>query len=430
MHLRNLVLRLRTFALGIWLAIAFLAPATLLAQEATSQGLLSQADEVLHQMSELTGLPIRAPLRKQVISRAEVRKYLASNLHREMTPAELHAQEAMLRAFGLVSRDFNLEEFLLNFYTEQAAGFYDPHSKTMYIAEWIPEDMQSMVLAHELTHALQDQSWDLEKFLDEVREDDDATAARQAVVEGHATAAMLEHYTAPLDLAQMPSLQPLMEMVIHEQFEEYPSFSKAPYFARLEALFPYVVGIGFTQRVLQQGGWKNFHAVFQDPPEATKQIYDPQSYFTHQKLPQLALEQPMPLAHMAGLTFLCKNIVGELGFRAIIGQLLSEEEAESLGKEWVADRYLLYERSGDYTLVVRTRWTSAVSAKEFFRGYHTLLLHKHPELSATKSETEDLFRGEAANGQALLLRVGDECRWAEGVPSTQADPLLAWLRSL
>ena len=94
-------------------------------------------------MSQITGLPIKAPLKKQVISRPEIEKYLTQNLHEEMTPEEIHAQEALVRAFGLVSRDFNLEKFLISFYTEQAAGFYDPKRKTMFIADWIPAETQS-----------------------------------------------------------------------------------------------------------------------------------------------------------------------------------------------------------------------------------------------------------------------------------------------
>ncbi len=150
------------------------------APQSASPDLLGQADQVLQQMSELTGLPIKSSLKKQVISRAEVEKYLAENLHVEMTPQEIHIQEATLRAFGLVSPDFNLEKFLISFYTEQAAGFYDPHRKTMFIADWVEPDMQRLVLAHELTHALQDQNFDLEKFLKAVRPDDDASNARQA----------------------------------------------------------------------------------------------------------------------------------------------------------------------------------------------------------------------------------------------------------
>ena len=166
--------------------------ATAVAQTPTGKELQSQADEVFHQMSEMTGLPIKAPLKSQVISRPEIEKYLTANLHEEMTPAEIHAQEALVRALGLVSRDFNLEKFLITLYTEQAAGFYDPKRKTMFIADWIQADLQPMVLSHELTHALQDQNWDLDSFLHATRGDDDASAARDAVVEGYATAAMME----------------------------------------------------------------------------------------------------------------------------------------------------------------------------------------------------------------------------------------------
>ena len=428
MHTRKSYSRAILFTLAVALAL----PAALTAQQEAPQDLLSQADKVLHQMSEMTGLPIREPLRKQVVNRTEIRKYLAANLHREVTPAELHAQEAALRAFGVVPPSFNLEEFLITFYTEQAAGFYDPHTKTMFIADWIPADMQTTVLAHELTHALQDQSFDLEKFLHTVRTNEDASNARQALVEGYATAAMMQQMTAPLNLADLPSLQPLLEGVIHQQFEEYPAFSHAPYFFRVEALFPYVDGIGFIQQALQQGGWKALNKVFSDPPATTRQIYDPSTYFAHAARPEISLPQPPALAHVAGLAFLREDTLGELGFRALLGQLVSEEEAEAVGPAWVADRYLLYERPGGegYTLVARARWGNEETAREFFHDYLTLLKHKYPGLPAAKPEDTDLFRGAAASGEVLLVRSGDECRWVEGVPANRADDLWAWLRAL
>jgi hypothetical protein len=423
---------LRFLRLLIGIGWLFFLPVPVVAQQGAVPDLLSQADEIFHQMSAMTGLPIKEPLKKRVISRAEIEKYLIENLHTETTPAELHAQEATLRAFGLVSREFDLEKFLLAFYTEQAAGFYDPKRKTMYIADWIPAETQSMVLAHELTHALQDQSWDLETFLHAVRDNDDAANARQAVVEGYATAAMMQQMTAPLELAQLPSIAPLMEMVIHQQFEEYPTFSKAPYFFRVQSLFPYVQGMGFIQVGLQRGGWKTLNGVFDNPPDSTRQVFDPPAYFDRQPLPALALPRPAALEGVAGLEFLTENVMGELGYYALLGQLISEEEAKSLGAGWRADRYLLYEHSGgkDYTLVARTRWASAESALAFFRDYHTILTHKYPELAAENSSTPDLFIGTAASGRILLLRQGDECRWAEGVPATQADAMLAWLRGL
>ena len=411
------------------------------APQSASQDLLGQAETVLQQMSELTGLPIKSPLKKQIISRAEVEKYLAENLRVEMTPQEIHIQEATLRAFGLVSPDFNLEKFLISFYTEQAAGFYDPHRKTMFIADWVEPDMQRFVLAHELTHALQDQNFDLEKFLKAVRPDDDASNARQALVEGHATAAMIQQVIAPMKLEDMPALEPLMAQVIHQQYEEFPAFNRAPFFFRLQALFPYIEGMGFMQRGLQEGGWRRLNSLFNDPPKTTKEIFEPQAYFEKQQLPKVSLPHPAPLAGIPGLNFLAENILGELGYYAVLGQLISEDEAKSVATCWLADRYLLYERAAagpspgrthegkEYTLVSQTRWSSSEVALAFFRDYHSILARKYPELAPDKRSATDLFIGTAANGQVILLRKGDECLWAEGIPTAQSEAMLNWLNS-
>jgi len=417
-----------TIALSLLLLFATAA----VAQQPGARDLLSQADEVLQQMSEITGLPIKAPLKKQVISRPEIEKYLIQDLHEEMTPAEIHQQEALVRAFGLVSPDFNLEKFRINFYTEQAAGFYDAKRKTMFIADWIPAEMQTMVLSHELTHALQDQSWDLDGFLHGARDDDAATNARLAVVEGYATAAMFQQTGGGMELGELPALAPLLEGLISQQFEEFPAFTGAPYFFRMQALFPYVQGMGFIQTGLHNGGWKGLRELFARPPQATKQIFEPQTYFNHQAFPGMELPHPPALDGAAGLRFLGGNALGELGYYSLLGQLISEEEAKTIGPAWLADRYLLYEHSGgkEYALVARTRWVNSETSLAFFRNYHTILAHKYPELTTDPRSTSDLFVGSAANGVTLLLRKGDECLWAEGVPAAKSDTVLAWLRGL
>jgi hypothetical protein len=424
--------RCALFARLVSLGLLLLFATTAVAQQQSAQELLSQADEVLQQMSEITGLPIKGPLKKQVISRPEIEKYLIQNLHEEMTPAEIHAQEALVRALGLVSRGFNLEQFLITFYTEQAAGFYDPKRKTMFIADWTPAESQGMVLSHELTHALQDQNWDLESYLHGAPGDDDATNARQAVVEGYATAAMMQQAAGGAELGQLPSIAPLLEMVVHQQFDEFPAFSSAPYFFRMQALFPYVQGMGFVQAGLQHGGWKGLNALFEQPPEYTKEIFEPQTYFSHQSGPQVALAHPPALEGVAGLQLLVENSMGELGYYGLLGQLISEDEAKALGPAWLGDRYLLYERSGgdDYTLVARTRWASTEEAQAFFRDYHTILANKYSDLTASKPSGPDEFIASAANGVTILIRNGNECAWAEGVPAAKAENMLEWLRAL
>ena len=394
------------------------------------QDLLAQTDDVLKQMSQLTGLPIKGTLKKQVISRAQAEQYLIADLHAEMTPEEIHAQEALVRALGLVSSDFNLEKFLVSFYTEQAAGFYDPQRQTMFLADWIPAEVQKMALAHELTHALQDQNWGLDKYLHGASADDDATAARLAVVEGYATAAMLQPATAGLfGLESLPSLTPMLEGMLNQQFDAYPAFSNAPYYFRMRALFPYVQGLGFIQSGLQHGGWKSLDALFQRPPQNTQQIFDPASYFTAHAFAIPTLSAPEALAE--GFRLLRENSLGELGYYSLLGQLVSAEEAKKLGPAWRGDRYLLYERTrgNQCTIVARSVWSDSETSLAFFRDYHTNLSHKYPDLVVDPRSGADLFVGSSANGVTLVLRKGNECFFAEGIPAGQADAILTWLRA-
>jgi hypothetical protein len=413
-------------------SLLLLFATTVVAQPQSAQELLSQADEVLQQMSQITGLPIKGSLNKRVASRPEVERYITQNMHEEMTPAQIHAQEALARVLGVVPRDFNLEKFVISLLTEQAAGFYDPKRKTMFIADWVPPEMQSMTLSHELTHALQDQNWDLDSYMHGARDDDDATAARQAVVEGHATAAMMQQATGGTELGDMQLLAPLLDALGSGELGGSAELSNAPYFFRVQLLFPYVQGMGFIQAGLQRGGWKDLNVLFEHPPESTKEIFEPEVYFNHQVLPKVELTRPPALELAPGLRFLTGNSLGELGYYALLGQLISEDEGKTLGPAWLADRYLLYENSGgnDYTLVARTRWTSPEQAQAFFRDYHTILANKYSDLTTSKRSSANEFIGSAASGAVLMERNGDECIWAEGVPPAKTETMLAWLRAL
>ncbi|HXJ95701.1 MAG TPA: DUF6782 family putative metallopeptidase [Terriglobia bacterium] len=412
------------------------------------------ADTVLSQMSRLTGLPVKAPLKKQIVSREDVDRYLRDNLNAEYTPEEIHSQEAALKAFGVVGADFDLEKFLISFYTEQAAGFYDPRHKTMFMANWVEPDAQRMVLSHELTHALQDQSFNLWQFMQATRDDDDASSAREALVEGYATLAMMQVMLGSIPIEKLPSLDASMEAMVNQQMAEYPVFTKAPYFLRFQALFPYAQGMHFVRQGLVLGGWKRLNQCFTEPPVSTKQIFQPDFYFkppadpppgTESAARPLILPPPPALAHAPALKPVQGNVMGELGYDALLGQLLTPEEADKVTPSWVADRYLVYEgpTPGQFTLIARTRWSTAEAASAFCVDYRTILEKRWPEDAAaahpqegreeqdakTATAPEVLFHTSGAR-QAWLLREGDECRWAEGVPEAQAHALGKWLREL
>ena len=120
----------------------------------------------------------------------------------------MQRSEIVLKKFGLLDRDFNLKPFLLALLKEQIEAYYDPKTKTVNMLDWISVDEQKPVLAHELTHALQDQHLDLDKWSDQTPPDvshtapedndhlakDELDTAREAVTEGQATAVMMDEH--------------------------------------------------------------------------------------------------------------------------------------------------------------------------------------------------------------------------------------------
>src|SRR5215468_11997340 len=154
---------------------------------------LATADEVLHDMSKITGWTLKEPLKKSIRSREEIRAYVLQQMNDEKDAKERYASARSAEAFGLIPKDFNLDTFLVDLLTEQIAGLYDPKAHEFYIADWIPADEQRMVMSHELTHALEDQHFNIEPWVRAARPNDDAELARESVLEGSAMVAMLDY---------------------------------------------------------------------------------------------------------------------------------------------------------------------------------------------------------------------------------------------
>ena len=140
-----------------------------------------------------------------------MKELILKEIDEDMTPQEFRANELAMKAFGLLPRDFNLREALAQVYAEEVAAFYDPKTKTMHLIEEpkksdkkkpgllerlfgkkgeFDKDENKTVIAHELTHALADQHYDLDALQKAVKKDDDRSLALSALIEGEATLAM------------------------------------------------------------------------------------------------------------------------------------------------------------------------------------------------------------------------------------------------
>src|ERR1035437_6525804 len=174
--------------------------------------LFGLVDELIKFSSDETGLPIKSQVKRQITSRATVESYLNKKFEEDEDAKRMQRGEIVLKKFGLIDRDFAMKPFLLALLKEQIEAYYDSKTKTVNMLDWVSIEEQKPVLAHELTHALQDQHTDLEKWGDqtpgEVSLDaagdrdhiarDETDTARDAVVEGQATAVMMDYMLKPM----------------------------------------------------------------------------------------------------------------------------------------------------------------------------------------------------------------------------------------
>ena len=186
---------------GSWLGQAAAQRARARVETRTAQrtaqnaALVSTTDAVLKETSEIRELSILRSVKSGAQSRSEIERMIIKNLDSDNTPAEMHATEVLLKAFGLAPAGFAYRSFLIKLLTEQVAGYYDPKAQQFYLADWIEVEGQKPVMAHELTHALQDQHFNLKRFEKWPKGDSDAELAAHALIEGDATLAMTVYLT-------------------------------------------------------------------------------------------------------------------------------------------------------------------------------------------------------------------------------------------
>ena len=375
---------------------------------------LQAADEVLQQVSEITHLALRTPLKKTLRSREEIRAYVLREMQEDKTAQERYAAEQTVKAFGLVPKDFHMESFIVELLTEQVAGLYDPKGHEFYIADWIPIGDQRMVMAHELTHALEDQHFQIEKWVKAARPNDDAELAREAVLEGSATAAMIDYLLKDTgrSLRDLPDFDP--EMLIGD-LGNTPAMAKAPQFLKDALLFPYFTGMRFTKNALGQAGWDGLPALFTKPPVSTQQIMHPELFRTG-KAPA-AVELPVSEKLLRGSwKRLDENALGEFGWKEVLQQFLGKDRAAPLAAEWAGDRYALFEETSTkkLLLIYRLRLSSTEAAARFFGQYSEALEKKH-DVRKNLFRRPNFFSFDAPDAGGVFLHcVNEDCLVLEG----------------
>jgi hypothetical protein len=392
----------------------------------TSPEFLRAADEVLSDMSKLLDLPIKEPLKKSLRSRQEIREYLVREEEEDKDASKRYADDRTLEAFGLIPKDFPLDSFLLDVLTAQVAGLYDPKAKEFYIADWIAVDDQRTVMAHELTHALEDQSFHIDSWIKAARPNDDAELARDAVSEGSALAAMVDYNLRDqkVSVRDLPDVTVLLRSGAFGEMDKDPNLKNAPPFIRDELLFPYLAGTSFSQQFLKaNSGWADLKKVFGNPPVSTQQILHPDLYLAGRK------PDPLKLPDWKGITpsdskLLEENVLGEFGLEEVLKQFIGEERASRISPAWAGDCYAMFEnqKTKGTLLVVRLRLDNSDDAVRFFGQYSEVLELKHKERTELFRRA-NFFQFQTPDGGVFLYCPGSECLAVEGASRETFDKI-------
>jgi hypothetical protein len=387
---------------------------------------IAAANEVLEQMSQILSLPIREPLKKSLRSKQEIRDYLIREENEDKTDAERYADDKALEAFGLIPKGFPLDSFMLDVLTDQVAGLYDPKGKEFYIADWIGVDEQKPVMAHELTHALEDQSFNVDPWIKAARPNDDAELARDSVSEGSAMAAMVDYTLRQekMSVRDLPDVTTLIRSGAVAEMDKDPKLSKAPIFIRDELLFPYLAGTSFTQQFLKaHSGWSDLKLLFQAPPVSTQQIMQPKLYLTGVKPVTVRLPDWKTVAP-ADWKLLEENVMGEFGLDEVLKQFLGEDRAEGLSPAWAGDRYAVFEnpKTRETSLVFRLVLDSPEDAARFCGQYSEALELKYKDRKEL-FRRPNYFQFRTGEGGVFLRCVDTDCLVVEGARRDTYDKI-------
>ena len=394
--------------------------------QAPDPGLLQNADAIAAQVATMRALPVRMPIQKDIKTRLALRTVLRQKVEAEFTPDQFLHESLVYQRLDLLPQGTDYKQMILDLYTQQIAGFYDPETKKLSLIKGLPSPLQRATMAHEIFHAIQDQHFPLAQLQHAPDDFQDYRIARHALIEGDATLLTLDfglHEQGELPregrttMAQIPALRLALGSLevtdaaaMSGMFTPDPDALAAtppPALITSNMLFPYTAGLRFVLAAFDHfGAWAPMHAIYLSPPVSTEHILHPERYFQND-LPTIlsfttkdALPTPWTPIYTAQL--------GEFQMRLILrewstmhpGDTRPEIDPDAAAAGWDGDRMLAWKDPEGRILVVHLSvWDSPKEAIEYYQTMQKALGIRWQ--SATSSMT--LTSAQGAYGQASCI---------------------------
>lgn len=305
------------------------------------------------------GLKFKAPPKVETRSKEQVREFVTRQFTDSLATHDIAGQEAAYKRLGMIPDTLKLQPFLTGLLEEQIVGYYDPHSKVLYVVDGAPKEMASMTITHELVHALQDQYISLDS-IQKIRDDNDRLSSAQSVFEGQAVYEQISIMLGGSNIAiNLPGGWDRIREMIRENQGSMPIFAAAPKVIQETLIFPYLSGAEFYRNYKER---KPGSVIYNDMPVSTEQIVHPAAFFLTRDNPTR-----VNLGELSNATKVYENGLGEFETRLFLFQHLNDQnEAVRGATGWDGDRYAVVNTPQGPGIVWLTVWDSPVEAGEFF----------------------------------------------------------------
>jgi hypothetical protein len=384
-----------------------------------------QIDQIQSQVIEERGLQPIHPVPVVLLSPDELRQNVTNDFLADYTDEKMADDLMELSTIGLIEPGFDMKAFYTELLSEQVAGYYDNDTQEMFVVQGQGfEGPEYLTYAHEYTHVLQDQTYDLKNGLnyndDACEKDSERCAAIQALVEGDASLSeftWFQNYATTQDKKQVLDFYNTMTS---------PVYDSAPAFLKDDFVFPYNQGLTFVQAIYDQGGWPAVDAVYNNPPVSTEQILHPEKYPSDTPIP---VELPdLTSALGSGWREVSHNQMGEwytyliLARAADANARLDDTTAQNAAAGWGGDEYqILHNDASNATaFVMKTIWDTPNDAGEFARAFQQ---YAEKRFGVTGTQQGDTFTWSYSGGYSSLYQSGDTTIWINAPDSATAQTL-------
>ena len=382
-----------------------------------------EIDQIQSQVMEARGLRPVFPVPVVLLSPEELRQNVVNDFLADYTDEEIADDMIELSILGLIEPNFDIHGFYTDLLSEQVAGYYDDDVAEMFVVRGEGFDgPEHLTYAHEFTHVLQDQNYDIDDGLnynDETcDEDTERCAAIQALLEGDATLTELTWFQFHA------STEDQQEIIQYIQSMDSPVFERAPAFLKEDFIFAYNQGLEFVQYYFQQGDWSAVDALYTNPPVSTEQILHPSKYPSDSPIP---VDLPDLISILGdGWREVSRNQIGEwytyliLAHGANPATRVGDEISQGAAEGWGGDEYLVlhYEAAGSTVFVVKTIWDTDNDASEFADAFES---YADARFEVDGVEQADTTTWAYSGGFSSLYKSGNTTIWIIAPDSTTAQ---------